>query len=89
MQEDFECNFNGPNVEEKFEKITDFLSVGLGFTSKSNAWAGPDHWKYRKAKGRHRKKNLNFILSFFVSHVQLLEENDCRFRSKTIIGYEH
>ncbi|XP_042376872.1 condensin complex subunit 2-like [Zingiber officinale] len=59
LEEDFECNFNGPNVEEKFEKITDFLSVGLGFTSKSNAWAGPDHWKYRKAKGLDQKQSLD------------------------------
>ncbi|XP_065016320.1 condensin complex subunit 2-like isoform X1 [Musa acuminata AAA Group] len=51
QEEDFDCTFGGPIVEEKFEKIADFLSLGLGFTSKSNAWAGPDHWKYRKVKG--------------------------------------
>ncbi|KAJ6803752.1 condensin complex subunit 2-like isoform X1 [Iris pallida] len=43
--------FRDPNVDSKFEKIAGFLSLSLGFTSKSNAWAGPDHWKFRKAKG--------------------------------------
>ncbi|KAF8414131.1 hypothetical protein HHK36_002130 [Tetracentron sinense] len=43
--------FHEPDVDERFEKVTDFLFLGLGFTSKQNAWAGPDHWKYRKAKG--------------------------------------
>jgi condensin complex subunit 2 len=36
---------------ERLDRITDFLSVGLGFSSKNNAWAGPDHWKFRKIKG--------------------------------------
>ncbi|KAF3339546.1 condensin complex subunit 2 [Carex littledalei] len=36
--------------DEKLERITDFLSQGLGFSSKNNAWAGPDHWKFRKIK---------------------------------------
>ncbi|CAN6445668.1 unnamed protein product [Victoria cruziana] len=36
----------GDNYEEM-----DYLILGLAFSSKSNAWAGPDHWKYRKAKG--------------------------------------
>ncbi|XP_078151675.1 condensin complex subunit 2-like isoform X3 [Carex rostrata] len=36
--------------DEKLERITDFLVQGLGFSSKNNAWAGPDHWKFRKIK---------------------------------------
>ncbi|XP_031489446.1 condensin complex subunit 2 [Nymphaea colorata] len=36
----------GDNYEEM-----DYLILGLAFSSKTNAWAGPDHWKYRKAKG--------------------------------------
>ncbi|KAK2988607.1 hypothetical protein RJ640_026104 [Escallonia rubra] len=32
-------------------EVDGFLFLTLGFTSKQNAWAGPDHWKYRKAKG--------------------------------------
>lgn len=31
--------------------IAGFLTLGLGFNSKTNSWAGPDHWKYRKTKG--------------------------------------
>ncbi|XP_020593017.1 condensin complex subunit 2 isoform X2 [Phalaenopsis equestris] len=33
------------------DEIADFLSYGLGFTSKANAWAGPDYWKFKKSKG--------------------------------------
>eukprot|EP01018_Ginkgo_biloba_P004018 Gb_19968 [translate_table: standard] len=32
------------------EKTVDFLVLGMGMPSKSNAWAGPEHWKYRKLK---------------------------------------
>ena len=34
-----------------FEKVDGYLFLSLGFTSKQNAWAGPDHWKYQKVKG--------------------------------------
>ncbi|KAK4850531.1 hypothetical protein QYF36_007520 [Acer negundo] len=39
------------DVEDRFEGVTTFLFQGIGFTSKQNAWAGPDHWKFRKFKG--------------------------------------
>ncbi|CAL4963329.1 unnamed protein product [Urochloa decumbens] len=39
----------GTVVDEKLDKIADLLLLGMG-TSKTNAWAGPEHWKYRKAK---------------------------------------
>ncbi|KAJ4977207.1 hypothetical protein NE237_002313 [Protea cynaroides] len=39
-----------PDVDDRFEKVAGFLYLGLGLTTKQNAWAGPDHWKYRKAK---------------------------------------
>ncbi|XP_020265059.1 condensin complex subunit 2-like isoform X2 [Asparagus officinalis] len=48
--ENSEYTIQGPNMNQKLEKIADFLCLGLGFTSKSNAWAGPDHWKYQKVK---------------------------------------
>ncbi|XP_038974901.1 condensin complex subunit 2 isoform X1 [Phoenix dactylifera] len=51
QEENGEYMLDDPDIGEKFEKINCFLSLGLGFTSKSNAWAGPDHWKYRKVKG--------------------------------------
>lgn len=41
-----------PDVGDGFEKVSMFLFQGLGITSKQNAWAGPDHWKYRRSKGR-------------------------------------
>nr|CAD1834777.1 unnamed protein product [Ananas comosus var. bracteatus] len=37
--------------DEKLDRIADFLSLGLGLSAKTNAWAGPEHWKYRKTKG--------------------------------------
>jgi condensin complex subunit 2 len=39
----------GPVVDGRLEKIADLLLLGMG-SSKTNAWAGPEHWKYRKAK---------------------------------------
>ncbi|KAG6661209.1 condensin complex subunit 2 isoform X1 [Carya illinoinensis] len=39
-----------PGSDDRVEKIDGYLFSNLGFT-KQNAWAGPDHWKYRKAKG--------------------------------------
>ncbi|KAF3777134.1 Condensin complex subunit 2 [Nymphaea thermarum] len=42
----------GDNYEEM-----DYLILGLAFSSKTNAWAGPDHWKYRKAKDDSRNRN--------------------------------
>ncbi|KAK3160964.1 hypothetical protein QOZ80_1BG0069490 [Eleusine coracana subsp. coracana] len=38
-----------PVVDERLEKISGLLLLGMG-SSKTNAWAGPEHWKYRKAK---------------------------------------
>lgn len=29
----------------------EWMNSGFGLTDKSNAWAGPDHWKYRNPKG--------------------------------------
>ncbi|XP_050381547.1 condensin complex subunit 2 [Argentina anserina] len=43
--------FHGPDMDDRLEKIDDFLFLSLGFNSKQNAWAGPDHWKYQKTKG--------------------------------------
>ncbi|KAE8125500.1 hypothetical protein FH972_020301 [Carpinus fangiana] len=43
--------FSEPDVDDRFQKVSMFLLQGLGVTSKQNAWAGPDHWKYRRSKG--------------------------------------
>ncbi|GAB2215043.1 hypothetical protein Drorol1_Dr00019417 [Drosera rotundifolia] len=40
-----------PDIDDRFEKVDDCLFLSLGFASKQNSWAGPDHWKYQKAKG--------------------------------------
>ncbi|KAK7375203.1 hypothetical protein VNO78_35896 [Psophocarpus tetragonolobus] len=40
-----------PDMDGIFENIVRYLFFSLGFRSKKNAWAGPDHWKYPKAKG--------------------------------------
>ncbi|KAE9616795.1 putative condensin complex subunit 2/barren [Lupinus albus] len=39
-----------PDMDDRFENVDGYLIVNLGFNSKQNAWAGPDHWKYRKSK---------------------------------------
>ncbi|KAK7839419.1 condensin complex subunit 2 [Quercus suber] len=39
-----------PNMDDRFEKVDGYLFLSLGLT-KQNAWAGPDHWKYKKSKG--------------------------------------
>ncbi|KAK1302582.1 Condensin complex subunit 2 [Acorus calamus] len=38
-----------PDTDDGFD-IVGFLSLGTGFVLKANAWAGPDHWKFRKPK---------------------------------------
>eukprot|EP01018_Ginkgo_biloba_P026384 Gb_02904 [translate_table: standard] len=39
------------------ERTIDFLFLGMGMPAKSNAWAGPDHWKYRKFKDSHQNSD--------------------------------
>ncbi|XP_038702660.1 condensin complex subunit 2-like isoform X1 [Tripterygium wilfordii] len=43
--------FRNPDIDDRFEKVDGYLFLNLGFTSSQNSWAGPDYWKYRKAKG--------------------------------------
>lgn len=38
-------------MDDRFENVDGYLFLSLGFSSKHNAWAGPDHWKYQKSKG--------------------------------------
>ncbi|KAH7844805.1 hypothetical protein Vadar_031850 [Vaccinium darrowii] len=45
------ADFHEPDMDGRFEKVDGYLFLSLGFNSKQNAWAGPDHWKYQKAKG--------------------------------------
>ncbi|KAK7257564.1 hypothetical protein RIF29_31617 [Crotalaria pallida] len=46
----FSSQGQDPDMDNRFENVDDYLFFSLGFTSKQNAWAGPDHWKYRKSK---------------------------------------
>ncbi|KAK0589961.1 hypothetical protein LWI29_020677 [Acer saccharum] len=39
------------HIDDRLENIDEYMFLSLGFSSKQNAWAGPDHWKYRKVKG--------------------------------------
>ncbi|CAA2969046.1 condensin complex subunit 2 [Olea europaea subsp. europaea] len=43
-------NFDDLDEDNSFEKVDGYLFSSLGFASKKNAWAGPDHWKYQKGK---------------------------------------
>ncbi|KAI5390172.1 condensin complex subunit 2 isoform X2 [Lathyrus oleraceus] len=38
------------DMDDRFENVDGYLFLSLGFNSKQNAWAGPDHWKYKKSK---------------------------------------
>nr|XP_043628578.1 condensin complex subunit 2-like [Erigeron canadensis] len=50
-EENHEYLSNEPDVDERFGRVDDFMFLKLGLTARQNAWAGPDHWKYQKAKG--------------------------------------
>ncbi|KAM6572607.1 hypothetical protein CsatA_016687 [Cannabis sativa] len=39
------------DADDRFEKVDGYLFLNMGLASKQNAWAGPEHWKYRKTKG--------------------------------------
>ncbi|XVE78431.1 hypothetical protein DITRI_Ditri13aG0144500 [Diplodiscus trichospermus] len=44
-------SFNNPDSDGRFYEVDEHLFLNLGFSLKQNAWAGPDHWKYRKTIG--------------------------------------
>lgn len=37
-------------LDDRSATVDSFLFLSLGLTGKQNAWAGPDHWKYKKTK---------------------------------------
>ncbi|XP_051152050.1 condensin complex subunit 2 isoform X2 [Andrographis paniculata] len=45
-----ESNHDDQPYDDKFGDVDSYLFLSLGFSSKKNAWAGPDHWKYQKAQ---------------------------------------
>ncbi|GJY63254.1 condensin complex subunit 2-like protein [Tanacetum coccineum] len=55
--EENEDNASGVyDVDDKFIGVDDLMFLKLGLTARQNAWAGPDHWKYQKAKGLFQAK---------------------------------
>ncbi|XP_074310894.1 condensin complex subunit 2 [Silene latifolia] len=40
-----------PDAYDRVESVASLLLAATGNTSSQNAWAGPEHWKYRKTKG--------------------------------------
>ncbi|KAI4384956.1 hypothetical protein MLD38_003038 [Melastoma candidum] len=44
-----------PDGVAEFEELESFLFLGLGYTGKYNAWAGPEHWKFLKPKASEEK----------------------------------
>lgn len=53
MQADEQFNGHDPDENDRFEEVDSYLFLSLGFSTKQNAWAGPNHWKYRKVKGQN------------------------------------
>ncbi|KAF9608000.1 hypothetical protein IFM89_004881 [Coptis chinensis] len=51
QEENYSHAFHEPEIADNSENVAEFLFLGLGFSSNTNAWAGPDHWKFRKVKG--------------------------------------
>lgn len=84
MQEDEPSSFHGPDFDDRLEKVDGFLFLSLGFTSKQNAWAGPDHWKYQKTKGQVPYQNQYVCLHKRTSSVivNILHDLFSRFRGQ-------
>ncbi|CAN0914431.1 Condensin complex subunit 2 [Linum grandiflorum] len=49
---------NEPDMDERTDTIDTYLLRSLGFASKHNTWAGPDHWKYQRTKGKAEISSL-------------------------------
>lgn len=64
LQENKTFSFRNPDMDDRFEKVDEYLFLNLGFSSKQNAWAGPDHWKYQKAKGPVEGDTVNWCFCF-------------------------
>nr|GEX31959.1 condensin complex subunit 2-like [Tanacetum cinerariifolium] len=57
--EENEDNASGVYDVDKFIGVDDLMFLKLGLAARHNAWAGPDHWKYQKAKGPKNPANEN------------------------------
>ncbi|GFP79579.1 condensin complex subunit 2 [Phtheirospermum japonicum] len=45
-----QSNVHDSDEYDRFEEVDSYLFSSLGFSTKHNAWAGPNHWKFQKAK---------------------------------------
>lgn len=52
LQGDEQSNVYDPDEDDRSEEVDSYLFLSLGFSTKQNAWAGPNHWKFRKMKGQ-------------------------------------
>ncbi|OMO83525.1 Condensin complex subunit 2/barren [Corchorus capsularis] len=70
-----------PDPEDKFDDVAKFLFQGLGFTSRQNAWAGPNHWKYQSFKGSEEipATNVKSTLTTKRAKRKNLKEDDVDF----------
>nr|GMC78925.1 condensin complex subunit 2 [Ipomoea batatas] len=50
LQDGEPLNYRDAEMDDRPDQVDDYLFLSLGFSSKQNLWAGPDHWKYRKVK---------------------------------------
>ncbi|XP_038900339.1 condensin complex subunit 2 [Benincasa hispida] len=49
-EESVSNTYHDPDVEDRLGNVDEYLISCLGFAVRQNAWAGPEHWKYRKTK---------------------------------------
>ncbi|XP_073296850.1 condensin complex subunit 2-like [Primulina huaijiensis] len=47
---DDSVKFHDLHEDDRIGEVDGYLFLSLGFSTKQNAWAGPNHWKYQKVK---------------------------------------
>ncbi|KAG6404800.1 hypothetical protein SASPL_132376 [Salvia splendens] len=50
LQGDEQSHVYDPDEDDRSEEVDSYLFLSLGFSTKQNSWAGPNHWKFRKTK---------------------------------------
>ncbi|KAG2371585.1 Condensin complex subunit 2 Chromosome-associated protein [Vigna angularis] len=61
-----------PNMDDIFDNVDGYLFLSLGFRSKKNSWAGPDHWKYQKVQDDWHYEPEDLINLFLLPHVKCI-----------------
>lgn len=57
---------------DRFENVASLLLGVSGVMSSQNAWAGPDHWKYRKSKSQSTNSLFSLLFLSFPCSVQFI-----------------